>query len=69
MRGMEGDGGESCSEPGERRGGERLGGGTVLKRKTSQCLRILEVGRGFRNLLIWPSPHHLPPLRKLVTKG
>lgn len=62
MRGMEGDGGESCGEPGERPR-EREGGVTVLKMK--KCFTILEVGRNFRSLLIWSSPHRLPPMRKL----
>lgn len=59
MRGKEGDGRESCSEPGERQRGRRVAGGTRLKRKTSDCLRILEVGGDWRNLLTWSSLHHL----------
>lgn len=59
---MEGDGGENWSEPGDRQRGEGRGGGTTLK--NGQRLRIVEVGRDFRNLFAWSSPHHLLPMRK-----
>ena len=47
---------------------ESRGGGNCVQDKTSQCLSILDVGRDFRNLVIWSSPHYLPPMGKLRSR-